>query len=97
MIDPMLNAAAEALLGHPDHLRWLSYADAEMKRLRDGLGLPTPAGYSGGMPNYATDASPRAQELRGEVERRLGGRLSPTHRVAVESVLDEIIAEAVAT
>lgn len=50
--DPMLHAAAEALREHPDHMRWLSYADAEMQRLRDLAGLPTPTGYAQGEPVY---------------------------------------------
>ena len=52
LTDPMLHAAAEALRDHPDHLRWLSYADDEMTRLRDLCGLSTPTGYAQGKPNY---------------------------------------------
>ncbi len=53
--DPMLHAAAEVLYEHPDHLRWLSYADDEMARLRELCGLPTPTGYAQGVPNYPSD------------------------------------------
>lgn len=52
LTDPMLFAASEALREHPDHLRWLSYADTELARLRDLCGLATPTGYAQGKPNY---------------------------------------------
>lgn len=48
--DPMLHAAAEGM--GPDHLRWLSYADDELHRLRVALGLSTPTGYAAGRPSY---------------------------------------------
>jgi hypothetical protein len=92
MRDPMLQAAAEVLRDHPDHMRWMSYADDEMARLRDGLGLPTPTGYALGMPNYPAPSS-RAREIREEVERRMGGAFSQRDAHVVESVLEEIIDE----
>ncbi len=91
MKDPMLQAAAEALRDHPDHLRWMSYADDEMARLRDLAGLPVPEGYAGGLPQYPPAASKRAQDIRRQVERRMAGCLSPTDRHVVESVLDDIL------
>jgi hypothetical protein len=92
MKDPMLQAAAEALRDHPDHLRWMSYADDELARLRERAGLPTPNGYAQGMPQYPTPTSAKAQDIRRQVESRMGGRFSPGDRLAVESVLDEIFA-----
>ncbi len=93
MKDPMLQAAAEALRDHPDHMRWMSYADDELARLRGVCGLSTPAGYSQGKPNYPPTASQRAQEIRRAVEERMNGRFSQTDREAVESVLDDILIE----
>jgi hypothetical protein len=92
--DPMLRAAAEGVQG-VDYLRWLGYADDEMARLRDRLGLPVPSGYSQGKPNYQT-ASNRAQAIREEVERRMGGTFLARDREAIESVVEELITEAAA-
>lgn len=92
IIDPMLQAAAEGM--RPDHLRWLSYADAELARLRDAMNLPTPNGYSVGLPNYETGASERAQQMVRDVELRMAGRFSPSDRIAVAEVLDDILKEA---
>ena len=89
--DPMLHAAAEGIASD-DHLRWLIYADRELHRLRERVGLPTPTGYSVGLPNYGTESSARAREIRAQVERACLGRFSPMDRIAVEQVLDEIIA-----
>lgn len=91
--DPMLHAAAEGIASH-DHLRWLSYADDELRRLRERLGLPTPTGYAQGLPNYAIPASARAVKIVTEVEERAGGRFSPNDRRAVAEVIDELLAEA---
>ncbi len=93
LTDPMLAAAAEALRDHPDHLRWLGYADHELARLRGVCGLPAPAGYSGGLPNYPPAGTARAQQIRSEVEKRMNGRFSPNDRIALESVLDELLAD----
>ncbi len=93
MKDPMLQAAAEALRDHPDHMRWMSYADDELARLRGVCNLPPPDGYSQGVPNYPTTSSERAQEIRRAVEERMNGRFSLTDRAAVESVLDDILIE----
>lgn len=90
--DPMLHAAAEGIASD-DHLRWMEYADQELARLRQRLGLPNPTGYSCGLPNYDVSGSERAQHVRREVERAMRGQFSPTDRVAVERVLDEIFAE----
>lgn len=89
--DPMLHAAAEGIAS-PDHLAWLTYADRELHRLREQVGLPTPSSYSMGRPNYDAGTSPQAQKLRADVERVMSGRFSPSDRVAVEQVLDEVIA-----
>lgn len=94
--DPMLHAAAEVLVGeHPDHMRWLRYADEELARLRGLCGLPTPTGYSLGKPDYppVSAYSAQAQEIRRAVEERMNGRFSLFDRAAVESVLDEILAD----
>ncbi len=88
LTDPMLCAAAEALRGHPDHLRWLEYADAEMARLRLICGLPIPSGYSQGVPNYEVPSSGRAKELRSYAEQRAGRCFSAVDREAVERALD---------
>lgn len=90
--DPMLHAASEGVASD-DHLRWLVYADRELHRLREMLSLPTPTGYSMGRPNYGHGTSQRAQEIRAEVERVMFGRFSPADRVAVEQVLDGVLAE----
>jgi hypothetical protein len=55
--DPMLHAAAEGM--GPDHLRWLSYADEELHRLREAAALPTPTGYAAGRPQYPPPAPRR--------------------------------------
>lgn len=93
MKDPMLQAAAEALRDHPDHLRWMSYADDDLDRLRALLGLPRPSGYNCGSPTYPSPASDQAKQMRAQIETRMEGRFPPSDRVAVEAVLDEIIAE----
>jgi hypothetical protein len=91
--DPMLFAASEGIAS-PDHLRWLSYADAELARLRERLGLPTPKGYNNGEPNYSTEASAEAVRLVFDIERRANGQFRPDDRRAVAEVIDEILTEA---
>lgn len=90
--DPMLQAAAEGIASD-DHLRWLSYADRELRRLRDLLGLPTPAGYSNGEPAYDSGASARARQLRVRTETLMAAPLAPTARVAVERAFDTLLDE----
>lgn len=92
--DPMLAAAAEGIASH-DHLRWLTYADDELHRLRERLDLPTPTGYSQGRPNYACEASAPARALVEEVESRMGGRFSSNDFRAVASVIEDILAQAI--
>jgi hypothetical protein len=50
--DPMLRAVAASPSRDADALRWLGYADQELKRLREQLGLPTSPGYALGLPQY---------------------------------------------
>lgn len=93
LTDPMLQAAAEGIAS-PDHLRWMQYADEELARLRDRCDLPTPSGYSCGLPNYDTAASSKARMIVAEVEQSMHGRFSPSDRVAVTEVIDKIITDA---
>lgn len=90
--DPMLHTAAEGIAS-PDHLRWLSYADDELARLRERLDLPTPSGYSQGIPNYLVSSSAKARSMVAQVEERMGGRFAPDARRAWAEVLDEILSE----
>ena len=51
--DPMLRAVAASPTRDADALRWLGYADQELKRLREELRLPPSPGYALGRPQYA--------------------------------------------
>lgn len=51
--DPMLLAATAAWTNARfDALRWMGYADQELARLREELGLPTKPPYAVGRPTY---------------------------------------------
>lgn len=91
--DPMLHAAAEGLTD-ADHLRWLSYADDELARLRDAVRLPTPRGYNAGLPDYEVVVSAKARGMIRDVENRCGGRLSPNDFRAWAEVIDGVLREA---
>lgn len=80
--DPMLHAASEALREHPDHMRWLLYADAELHRLREQVGLPTPSGYAQGEPVY-----PDSPDLSGDAWPRTTP--APAHRDVVQVLMTE--------
>ena len=91
--DPMLQAAAEGIASD-DHLRWLSYADDELARLRDRLDLPTPSGYSQGLPNYTAQVSTKACAIVADIEQRAGGVFASRDRFAIAEVIDELLTEA---
>ncbi len=75
--DPMLHAASEALREHPDHLRWLGYADAEMARLRGLLDL-TCTGYAAGEAQYT---APPALRLTEQTNVDIAGVIDALERV----------------
>jgi hypothetical protein len=77
--DPMLRAASSNGGEHMDcdSLRWMGYADQELTRLRELLGLPVRPGYGSGRPLYRETAwkAERERQER-EFQQRMRDRSS---------------------